>query len=39
MEFDPDNDFLLRHYKRRCALFDELWKTRSSRFSGSAEFL
>ena len=39
MEFDPDNDFLLRHYKRRCALFDELWKTRNSRFSGSADFL
>lgn len=38
-EFDPDNDFLLRHYDRRCALFEELWKTRNSRFSGKAEFL
>ena len=37
--FDPDTDFDLRHYKRRCALFDELYKTRNSRFSGSAEFL
>ena len=37
--FDPNNDFDLRHYKRRCALFDELWKTRSSQFSGTAEFL
>ena len=38
-EFDPDNDFLLRQYKRRCALFDDMWKDRSSRFSGKAEFL
>lgn len=38
-EFDPNNDFKLRHYKRRCALFDELWKTGNSRFSGKAEFL
>ena len=38
-EFDPNNDFLLRHYNRRCALFDELWKTRNSRFSGNVEFL
>lgn len=38
-EFDPNNDFLMRHYKRRCALFDELWKTGNSRFSGKAEFL
>jgi len=38
-EFDPENDFDLRHYKRRCALFEELWKTRNSRFSGKAEFL
>jgi hypothetical protein len=38
-EFDPDNDFLLRHYSRRCALLDELWRTGNSRFSGNAEFL
>lgn len=38
-EFDPSNDFLMRHYKRRCALFDELWKTGTSQFSGKAEFL
>ena len=38
-EFDPNNDFLIRHYNRRCALFDELYKTRNSRFSGEAEFL
>ncbi|MCL2117908.1 MAG: hypothetical protein FWH27_05715 [Planctomycetaceae bacterium] len=38
-EFDPSNDFLIRHYNRRCALFEELWKTRNSRFSGNAEFL
>ncbi|MCL2622645.1 MAG: hypothetical protein FWD31_03170 [Planctomycetaceae bacterium] len=34
-EFDPDNNFDLRHYKRRCALFDELWKTRKSQFTGT----
>ena len=38
-EFDPNNEFLLRHYKRRCALLDELYKSRSSQFSGSASFL
>lgn len=38
-EFDPKNDFLLRQYKRRCALFSTLWDKRSSRFSGNAEFL
>jgi len=37
-EFDPDNDFDLRHYKRRCALFNELWKNGSSQFSGEASF-
>jgi len=37
--FDPDNDFDLRHYKRRCALFNELWKNGSSQFSGDASFL
>ena len=38
--FDPNNDFDLRHYKRRCALFEELWKTRKSQFTtGKAEFL
>ena len=38
-EFDPDNDFDLRHYKRRCALFNELWKSGSSQFSDDASFL
>ena len=37
--FDPNNNFDLRHYKRRCALFDELYKTGKSQFSGTAEFL
>ena len=37
--FDPDNDFDLRHYNRRCALLDELYQNRSSQFSGSAGFL
>ena len=37
--FDPDNDFDLRHYKRRCALFDLLYKTGYSQFSGDASFL
>jgi hypothetical protein len=37
-EFDSNNDFLLRHYKRRCALFNELYKSGSSQFSGSVEF-
>ncbi|MDR1492862.1 MAG: hypothetical protein LBT05_09090 [Planctomycetaceae bacterium] len=38
-EFDPDNDFLVRHYRRRCALFSILWKTGSSRNGEKADFL
>jgi len=37
--FDANNDFDLRHYKRRCALFNELWKSGTSQFSGDASFL
>jgi len=38
-EFDPNKDFFVRHYNRRCALLDELYQTRSSQFSGSVGFL
>lgn len=38
-EFDPENDFDLRHYQRRCALFNLLWETGYSQFSGDAGFL
>ena len=38
-QFDPDDQFLLHHYKRRCALFNELYKSGSSQFSGSPDFL
>ncbi|MDR1385442.1 MAG: hypothetical protein LBJ67_16580 [Planctomycetaceae bacterium] len=37
--FDPDNDFLVREYKRRCALFSILWKTGISRNGEKADFL
>jgi hypothetical protein len=37
-EFD-NSDFDLRHYKRRCALFNELRSSGNSRFSGDASFL
>jgi len=37
--FDPNNDFDLRHYKRRCALFNELFSSGKSQFTGSADFL
>jgi len=35
----PYADFDERHYKRRCALFNELWKSGKSQFSGEASFL
>jgi len=37
--FDPDNDFDLRHYQRRCALLNELYSSGGSQFSGDAGFL
>ena len=38
-QFDPNGELLLQHYKRRCALFDELYKSGNSQFSGEASFL
>jgi len=37
-QFDP-GDFLQQHYKRRCALFNELRQSGNSQFSGDASFL
>jgi hypothetical protein len=38
-KFDSGSDFLVREYKRRCALLKILWETGSSRNGEKADFL